>query len=138
MNQILELLTISFYSIVLFSTVSLAQMMPGPPMACGDIEKMSSFPTKYGETEFMVLQLDTNNVKAYSNLYIILYRNENTGTWTLTAYNIPNAPPDIICILQGGLSSYVLPDIDAIKEMLDKQQEGLDEPLKPKTNEKQT
>ena len=77
---------------------------------------------------------DTETIDAYH----ILYRNKNTGTWTLTAYNIPNAPPDIICILQGGLSSYILPDIDAINEMLDKQQEGLDEPLKPKTNEKQT
>jgi hypothetical protein len=134
MNQILKLLTISFYSIVLFSTVSLAQMVPGPLMACGDIGKMSSFPQKYEETEFMVLQLDKNNINAYH----ILYRNKNTGTWTLTAYNIPNAPPDIICILQGGLSSYILPDIDAINEMLDKQQEGLDEPLKPNTNEKQT
>ena len=134
MNQILKLLTISFYSIVLFSTVSLAQMVPGPLMACGDIGKMSSFPQKYEETEFMVLQLDKNNI----NAYYILYRNEKSGAWTFIAFNIPNAPSEFICVLNGGLSSYILPDIDAINEMLDKQQEGLDEPLKPNTNEKQT
>jgi hypothetical protein len=109
-------------------------MMPGPPMMCGDIKDLQKFPEKYEETEFMVLQLDQKNVDTYH----ILFRNKNTGTWTLTAYNVPNAPPDVSCILQGGLSSYILPDIDAVKEMLNKQHKGLDEPLKPKTNEKST
>jgi hypothetical protein len=134
MNQILKLLTISLCGIVLFSTAPLAQMMPGPPMMCGDIKDLQKFPEKYEETEFMVLQLDQKNVDTYH----ILFRNKNTGTWTLTAYNVPNAPPDVSCILQGGLSSYILPDIDAVKEMLNKQHKGLDEPLKPKTNEKST
>ncbi len=134
MNQILKLLTISLCGIVLFSTAPLAQMMPGPPMMCGDIKDLQKFPEKYEETEFMVLQLDQKNVDTYH----ILFRNKNTGTWTLTAYNVPNAPPDVSCILQGGLSSYILPDIDAVKEMLNKQYKGLDEPLKPKTNEKPT
>jgi hypothetical protein len=132
MNQILKLLPISLCGIVLFSTAPLAQMMPGPPMMCGDIKDLQKFPEKYEETEFMVLQLDQKNVDTYH----ILFRNKNTGTWTLTAYNVPNAPPDVSCILQGGLSSYILPDIDAVKEMLNKQHKGLDEPLKPKTNEK--
>lgn len=134
MNQILKLLPISLCGIVLFSTAPLAQMMPGPPMMCGDIKDLQKFPEKYEETEFMVLQLDQKNVDTYH----ILFRNKNTGTWTLTAYNVPNAPPDVSCILQGGLSSYILPDIDAVKEMLNKQYKGLDEPLKPKTNEKPT
>ena len=135
MNQILKLLTISFYGVVFFSTVSLAQVLPGPPMICGDqADILSKFSGFFNETEFMVLQSDRKNQEPY----YILFRNEKSGTWTIIAYNVPSAPPDIACVTQGGLASYILPDINAIKKMLDKQEDGLDEPTKPKTNENQT
>ena len=123
-------------AILLFSTtVSFAQVMAGPPMMCGATEMIMDMSVhKFKETEFMVLQSDRKNQEPY----YILFRNEKSGTWTIIAYNVPSAPPDIACVTQGGLDSYNLPDINAIKKMLNKQEDGLDEPTKPKTNENQT
>lgn len=70
--------------------------------------------------------------------YFILYRNEKTSTWTFIAYNIPNAPPGIICMLHGGMASYILPSLDEIKKTLDKQKEGFDKPSKSENTDKTT
>jgi hypothetical protein len=58
-----------------------------------------------------------------------MHRNAKTGTWTFIAYHIPKAPVGTVCVLNGGLSSYILPDINAIKKMLEKQSQGFDAPV---------
>jgi hypothetical protein len=135
MNQILKLLPISLCGILIFSTASLSQMMPGPPMMCGSPDMVVGLSEKFKENEFMVLQTD----KANAGPYYVLYRNTNTGTWSMIAFNVPNAPPDIICMVQGGYSSYILPDLKEINKMLKKQEDGLDRPNDPdKAPDKET
>ena len=133
MKQILKILVlnlcgivffaVSLCSIVFFADTVSAQTLPGPPMVCGNKNKIIKLPQSYNETEFMVLQKDRTSGRPY----FILYRNVKSGAWTLMVYGIPNAPSEITCVLNGGLSSYILPDLNAIKNMLKKQNDGLDE-----------
>ena len=108
--------------------------MPGPPMICGKQQEMLNFSQKFYEKEFMVLQ---ESSKDANRPYYILYRNKNSGSWTIIVYNIPNAPSGFVCVTNGGLSSYILPDLPSIKKMLNKQSEGLDMPTQP-TNDKES
>ena len=128
MKQIIKTILLSFCAIGFFSNNTLAQStsVPGPPMFCGKKDKLITLSQRYNETEFMVLQED----KTSERPYYILYRNEKSGAWTFVVYNIPNAPSEFICVLSGGLSSYILPDLNSIKKMLKKQKDGLDEPKK--------
>ena len=128
MKKILKIIAVSFFATVCLTTTVPAQIkMQGPPMLCGASQKMLIFAKKFNETELLVLQEDRQNKKPY----FVLYRNEKSGTWTFIAYNVPNAPPDIICVLHGGMSSYILPDVKAYKKMWDEQQDGLDDPAEP-------
>ena len=102
--------------------------MPGPSMVCGKQQEMLKFSQGFYEKEFMVLQESRTDG---SRPYYIFYRNEKSGTWTIIAYNVPNAPSGVVCVISGGLSSYILPDLPSIKKMLDKQQDGLDTPIRP-------
>jgi len=100
--------------------------MPGPSMVCGKQQEMLKFSQGFHEKEFMVLQESRTDG---SRPYYIFYRNEKSGTWTIIAYNVPDAPSGVICVISGGLSSHILPDINAIKKMLEKQSQGLDAPV---------
>jgi len=106
----------------------------GPPMVCGKKSELMSYSTVYKETEFMVFQRELNSNTAY----FMLYRNAKTSTWTFIAYNIPNAPPNTICVLHGGMGSYIIPSIEEIKKTLKKQDKGFDEPSKPEDAGKAT
>ena len=132
----MKILLISTAILLFSTTVSFAQVMAGPPMMCGATEMIMDMSVhKFKETEFMVLQTDKEN----SGPYYVLYRNVNTGTWSMIAFNVPNAPPDIICMVQGGYSSYILPDLKEINKMLKKQENGLDKPDDPdKAPDKET
>ena len=100
----------------------------GPSMFCGEEVEVIGFKENYKETEFMIFQESTESIRPY----FILYRNGKTGSWTFAAYNIPNASSKIICLLHGGLTSYILPDIADIKKMVEKQNKGLDKAKKVK------
>ena len=127
MQRMMKILLISTAILLFSTTVSFAQVMAGPPMMCGSPKMIVGLSEKFKETEFMVLQTDKEN----SGPYYVLYRNVNTGTWSMIAFNVPNAPPDIICMVKGGYSSYILPDLKEINKMLKKQENGLDKPDDP-------
>ena len=134
MKQILKILVLNLCSIGFFATIASAQFMSGPPMLCGKQNAILGHPTTFKETPFMVLPEERKK----QGPYFILYRNEKTSTWTFIAYNIPNAPPGIICMLHGGMASYILPSLDEIKKTLDKQKEGFDKPSKSEYTDKTT
>jgi len=102
------------------------QMRGGPPIYCGPKEIIDLGIRKYNETEFSVLTKTSPD-----KLYFILFRNLNTGSWTIVAYNVPNVFPEYSCIMLSGNTSFILPDIKKLKESLDKQREGLDEQIDP-------
>ena len=134
MKQTLKILILSLCILAFFTSTALAQVVAGPPMICGKKSDLMSYSTIYKETEFMVFQerLDSNAA------YFMLYRNAKTSTWTFIAYNIPNAPPNTICVLHGGMGSYIIPSIEEIKKTLKKQDKGFDEPNKPEDAGKAT
>ena len=135
MKQTLKILLLSFCSIAFFNSVAASsQVMTGPPMICGKKTDLMSHAKIYKETQFMVFQEERTNEKAY----FVLHRNAKTGTWTFIAYNIPDAPPGIICVLHGGMASYILPNIEEIKKMLKKQDSGFDEPVQLEAIDKAT
>ena len=109
---------------MIYANIAYAQPQPrqGPPILCGRSADIMKFQDNYKEEEFMVLQQKQNS----NDTYFILFRSSQTGSWTFIAYNIPNAPPDTICMVHGGLSSYIIPDLSDIEKMLDKQNKGLD------------
>ena len=122
---------IIFVLIIIFGFVSLAnaqrpQMRGGPPIYCGLNKIINLGITKYNETEFSVLTKTTPN-----ETYFILFRNLNTGSWTVVAYNVPNLSPKYSCIMLSGNSSFILPDMQELQKALDKQKEGLAEQIDP-------
>ena len=123
--SVLVLCFLIVYPIVVYSQPS---VRAGPAMYCGNKVEVLPFKDNYKETEFMVFQESADNTKPY----YILYRNAKTGSWTFVVYNIPNAPSEIICLLHGGLTSYILPGIEDIKKMVEKQNKGLDKVKKIK------
>ena len=130
MQRMMKILLISTAILLFSTTISFAQVMAGPPMMCGATEMIMDMSVhKFKEIEFMVLQSDKEN----KGPYYILYRNEKTGTWSVVAFNVPKAPPGIICVIQGGYASFILPDLNAIKHMLEKQKNGFDKPDDPDT-----
>ena len=86
--------------------------MPGPPMYCGAHKGLSKILKRLKEEEFIVL---TGEQIASTEAYLIIYRNTNTGSWSVVAYN-----------LNGGTKSYILPSIEDITPMIEKQNDGLD------------
>jgi len=101
--------------------------MPGPPMFCGVQQELTETLKNLKEEEFVVL---TGVEISSTEPYQILYRNISTGSWSIVIYNIRGAPPNISCLLSGGPKSYILPNIDDIIPMIEKQNNGLD-PYKP-------
>lgn len=134
MKQTLKIILFSLCITAFFTSTALAEIMAGQPMICGKKTDLMSYSTIYKETEFMVFQEELNSQTAY----FMLYRNAKTGTWTFVAYNIPNAPPNTVCLLHGGMGSYLLPSIEEIKKTLKKQDKGFDEPNKPEDADKVT
>ena len=125
------LIVILFILVIIFGLSSLAnaqqpQMRGGPPIYCGLNKIINLGITKYNETEFSVLTKTTPN-----ETYFILFRNLNTGSWTVVAYNVPNLSPKYSCIMLSGNSSFILPDMKELQKALDKQKEGLDEQIDP-------
>ena len=122
---------IIFVLIIIFGFVSLAnsqqtQMRSGPPIYCGLKAIIEGTVRKFKETELSVLaKLNPEG------LYFILFRNLNTGSWTIVAHNVPNIPSSYSCIMLSGNSSFILPDIKELQEALDKQKEGLAEEIDP-------
>tara|TARA_R110000787_G_scaffold81864_2_gene177349 strand:- start:1561 stop:2040 length:480 start_codon:yes stop_codon:yes gene_type:complete len=102
------------------------EMRSGPPIYCGHKEIIDTSLRKIKETEFSVL---TNMNPA--ELYFILFRNFNTGSWTIVAHNAPNIPAEHSCIMFSGYTSYILPDIEELQKTLDKQKKGLDKQTDP-------
>ena len=97
--------------------------IPGPPMYCGEHERLSKILKRLKEEEFVVL---TGEQIASTESYLIIYRNINTGSWSIVAYNLSGAPANIVCLLNGGPKSYILPSIEDITPMIEKQKNGLD------------
>ena len=132
MKQILNTLTLSICFIFVFIGTSISKPMwiaPGPHVVCGKKENILNVSKRYEESEVMVLQEYTDGT---SKSYFILYRHQNTGSWTLIAYNLKNASPEIACILTAGMASYILPDLNTLEKMIIKQQKGLDkQKIKP-------
>ena len=118
----ISILLLCFLIVYPITVYSESAVRTGPPMFCAEQAEAIRFKENYKETEFMVFQESTTS----NTPYFILYRNGKTGSWTFVAYNIPNAPPKFICLLNGGLTSYILPDIADIKKMIEKQNKGLD------------
>jgi len=100
----------------------------GPPIYCGDPDKMLEGLTNYNEEQMMIL-VQTSPDK----LYFILYRSIDTGSWSVIAFNVPNVPTNLSCLMLGGHSSFILPDVKELEEMLNKQNKGLDNWLSPPT-----
>ena len=100
----------------------------GPPIYCGDPDKMKKGLTEYSEEQVIILVQTTPD-----KIYLILYRNMNTGSWSIISYNVPNIDPKFSCLMLGGHSSFILPDIKEIEKMLGKQNKGLDNWLSPPT-----
>ena len=97
--------------------------MPGPPMFCGEQKDLTKTLKELKEEEFIVL---TGTQISSSEPYQVLYRNIDTGSWTIVIYNIRGAPSNISCLLSGGPKSYILPNIEDIIPMIEKQKKGLD------------
>ena len=125
-NNIIGKITLLFTIIFAMIYASVAYAQPqqrrGPPILCGQPVDLMKFKENYKEEEFMILQQKTNS----NDPYFILYRNWQTGSWTFLVYNIPSSPPNTICMINGGLSSYIIPDKIEIEKMIDKQNKGLD------------
>lgn len=128
MKQILKILLCSFCFISVSAKAS--KLLPGPPMICGDKKITGKTYEGYEETTFLILQQRENDLTPY----YVLYRNKDTGSWTLIAHNIPKMPTSISCILNGGLFSSIMSDKTEVVEMLNKQVEGLDKPIDPNKN----
>lgn len=97
--------------------------MPGPPMFCGEQKDLTKTLKELKEEEFIVL---TGTQISSSEPYQVLYRNIDTGSWTIVIYNIRGAPSNVCCFLSGGPKSYILPSIEDITPMIEKQKNGLD------------
>lgn len=135
MWEVVLLLIIVFF-IVYMNTISssVAQVkMPGPPMFCGNNQKLKEVLSEYKEEELIVLLKD-NEI----NTYYILFRNSETSSWTILLYNIPGALSNLVCLTSGGEKSFILPDIQELKEMIDRQEKGFKKfnPVDPKINTK--
>tara|TARA_R110002020_G_C16082184_1_gene757150 strand:- start:109 stop:564 length:456 start_codon:yes stop_codon:yes gene_type:complete len=97
--------------------------VPGPPMYCGERKDLTKTLNGFKEEELVVLTgTEINSAEPYQ----IIYRNINTGSWSIIMYNISGAPPNISCLLSGGPKSYILPSIEDIIPMIEKQKKGLD------------
>jgi len=129
----LKTLTLSTCFIFVFIGTSLSKQMwiaPGPQVVCGQKKDVVNVSKRYEESEVMVLQEYSDGT---SKSYFVLYRQQNTGSWTLIAYNLRNASTEIACILTAGMASFILPDLSAIEKMIIKQQKGLDkQEIKPR------
>jgi hypothetical protein len=102
------------------------QLRSGPPIYCGMKAVIEGTVRKFKEAELSVLaKLNPEG------LYFILFRNLNTGSWTIVAHNVPNIPSSYSCIMLSGNSSFILPDMKELQKALDKQKEGLDEQIDP-------
>ena len=97
--------------------------MPGPPVYCGDHKGLNKVLEGLKEEEFIVL---IGEQIASTEPYLIIYRNTNTGSWSVVAYNLNGAPANIACLLNGGTKSYILPSIEDITPMIEPQNDGLD------------
>lgn len=131
---LLLLFAISYSPVAYSQEISKNTIVPmqGPAMYCGDKNNLKNTLDKYKEQEFVAL---TGHVLSNDNPYYILYRNFNTGSWSLIVYNVRNAPKDVACLMSGGEKSFVVPDIKALTEMLNKQDKGFDPPV-PTNNER--
>lgn len=117
--------------IIIFGLISVAnaqqpQMRSGPPVYCGFKKIIDVNIRKFKETELSVLAK-----KNPEGLYFILFRNLNTGSWTIVAHNVPNVPHEYSCIMLSGDSSFIIPDMKELQEALDKQKKGLDKQIDP-------
>ena len=133
LNKILP--EIAFIFLIIFATAyfniantkeldnTTLRKMPGPPMYCGAHKGLSKILKRLKEEEFIVL---TGEQIASTEAYLIIYRNTNTGSWSVVAYNLNGAPANIACLLNGGTKSYILPSIEDITPMIEKQNDGLD------------
>ena len=115
------------YSSVTYSQESITPVQ-GPTMFCGDKLDLEKTLSNYKEQEFIILW---GGALTAESIYYILNRNINTGSWSLIAYNIQNAPKNVACLMSGGSKSFLAPDISALEYMLKKQKEGYDKPIDP-------
>ena len=115
------------YSSVTYSQESITPVQ-GPTMFCGDKLDLEKTLSNYKEQEFIILW---GGALTAESIYYILNRNINTGSWSLIAYNIQNAPKNVACLMSGGSKSFLAPDINALENMLKKQKEGYDKPIDP-------
>ena len=108
------------------------QAHQGPPVICGQSSDLLKTINKYEEEDFVVLMQTTPD-----STYFVLYRNITTGAWSVIAYNTPHLSPDIACLMFGGHSSFIIPDLEQIKDIINKQDKGLEKAI-PKLSERES
>jgi hypothetical protein len=128
---ILIVLTIIF-TIFAGNKVSALQTHQGPPIVCGKSSEITESINKYEEEDFIVLMQSTPEA-----VYFILYRNISTGAWSVIAYNTPHLSAEHACLMLGGHNSFIIPDIEQMKDIIDKQNKGLDKSV-PKFQERES
>ena len=98
-------------------------IIAGPPIFCKHIKGTKESIDLYKEEDLIIL-MQTNA----SGLYFIIYRNVNTGSWSLIGYNLPHPsiPKDKSCLMLGGSSSLIISNLDDLEKIINKQNEGLD------------
>tara|TARA_R100000656_G_scaffold6335_1_gene7659 strand:- start:477 stop:860 length:384 start_codon:yes stop_codon:yes gene_type:complete len=118
----------SILSLVLLlnSSVLAGQTLSGPPIFCDKEISLKKALAEYKEENFLVLLQGPSEPASF-----ILHRNMNTGSWSIVAYNVV---PDKVCLMLGGHSSFILPDIKQVNKMLKRQDKGL-EVIKPEERE---
>lgn len=133
-----ELLVVLLFILTVMFTVFLAkqaealQAQQGPPIVCGKISEIGESIDKYEEEHFVVLMQSTPEA-----VYFILYRNISTGAWSLIAYNTPHLPAETACLMLGGHSSFIIPDLKQMKDIINKQDKGLEKSV-PQLSERES
>ena len=96
------------------------EVRQGPPIVCDTHKETIKSMDTYKEEDFTILIQTTPD-----SLYFILYRNIETGSWSVLAYNIPHLSEGQVCLMLGGHSSFIIPDIEQMKDIINKQNKGL-------------
>jgi len=119
-------------TVFLAKNVEALQAHQGPPIICGEISEVDESIDKYKEEHFVVLMQTTPD-----STYFVLYRNITTGAWSLIVYNTPHLSSETACLMLGGHSSFIIPDLKQMKDIINKQDKGLEKSV-PKLSERES
>lgn len=131
-DVILIILLTGFIIVFFAKNAEALQAQQGPPVICGQSSDLLKTINEYEEEDFIVLMQTTPD-----STYFILYRNIETGAWTVIAYNTPHLSSETACLMFGGQSSFIVPNLKQMKDIINKQDKGLEKSV-PKLSERES